>query len=135
MLRGTIEVVTESSISGWLYSPDADLRGRVVLAFLGDECIGSGRVEIFRADLKEVGLGSGHCGFRFVLTFQAEPALDCVFIKLEGSDAVILQRGARILPPDAGPSPGNGGGAAPTKALRRRGRGLAALFTLTRDPC
>lgn len=73
MLRGAIEIVTDDAISGWMHSPDADLLGRVVLAFVGDDCIGSGRVEIFREDLKAAGLGSGHAGFHFGLTYRAKP--------------------------------------------------------------
>lgn len=98
MLRGAIELVTDDTIAGWVYSPDVELRGRTVLAFLDDFCIGSGRVEVFRQDIRDARLGSGHAGFQFGLTYRGKPEPARVFVKLEGSDAVILRRGARIAP-------------------------------------
>ena len=96
MLRGAIEVVTEDAIVGWIHAPGIELRGRTVLAFLDDDCIGSGKVQLFRQDLKAAGLGSGHAGFHFGLTYRGRPEPGRVHVKLDGSDAVILQRGARI---------------------------------------
>lgn len=130
MLRGAIEAVTDVTISGWLYSPDVDLRGRVVLAFSGQDCIGSGRVEIFREDLRSAGLGSGYAGFRFALAYLGTPVPESVVIKLEGSDAVILQHGARILP--HGPAGDGDAGPAARPPPAWRSWKLAAMFAKSR---
>ncbi len=96
MLRGAIEGVTHDAIFGWLYSPEVPLRGRTVLAFLDGRCIGSGRIEVFRQDLKDARLGDGFCGFHFGLTYPGRAEPGRVVVKLEASDAVLLQSGSRV---------------------------------------
>jgi hypothetical protein len=97
MLRGAIEGVTHDAIFGWVYAAEVPLRGRTVLAFLDDRCIGSGKIEIFRQDLKNARLGDGYCGFHFGLTYPGRAEPGRVVVKLEGADAVLLQRGSRIV--------------------------------------
>lgn len=92
MFRGAIDYIGEDSISGWVYSPDAALKGRVLLAFSGKECVGSGKVSLLRQDLKDAGLGDGYCGFDFPvrpLTEEDGP----ITVRFEGTDAM-------LLPPD-----------------------------------
>jgi hypothetical protein len=95
MIRGAIEVVTAESVQGWIYSERSDLRSHTILAFSGDQCVGSGRVEVFRPDLAEAGLGDGNLGFNFPISV-APQSLRTVVVKFEGSDAVILQQGASV---------------------------------------
>ncbi|ALN74900.1 MULTISPECIES: hypothetical protein [unclassified Aureimonas] len=95
MIRGSIEFVTSDSIQGWIFSEDGRIRERTILAFRDDVCIGAGKVNMFRADLADAGIGDGHLGFSFPISVAADET-GAVFLKLEGSDAVILQSGATI---------------------------------------
>lgn len=106
MIRGAIENVSRNRIYGWVWSPDAPVAGRTVLAFLDEACIGAGKVDGFRQDLKDAGLGDGMAGFNFDLTYPNPADAPRVVVKLEGSDAVLIQKRARVMPPGAG-----GGGA------------------------
>jgi hypothetical protein len=95
MIRGAIELATPEVVQGWIYSEVDSVRDRVVVALSGGACIGTGRVNVYRADLAEVGLGDGNCGFSFPIEV-APNALDSVVVKLDGSDAVLLQSDARV---------------------------------------
>jgi hypothetical protein len=105
VLKGAIDHVTPSEVGGWMYSEAASVRDRTVLAFLGDACIGAGRVELFRADLADAGLGDGYLGFRFPVNLASPDDAGRVVVKLEGSDALILQPRVRLHVPQAAPPP------------------------------
>lgn len=96
MIRGAIEVVTPECVQGWIYAQGVALRGKTVLAFVGDQCIGSASVDVFRQDLKDAGLGDGYLGFS-VGTSVSEDRLPSVTVRLEGSDAVLLQNNSRVI--------------------------------------
>jgi hypothetical protein len=95
MFRGAIEVVTDNAISGWVYSNEADLTGRTLLAFVGERCVGSGPIEIFRQDLKDAGLGDGRYGFHFGITVDG-PAAAPIVVKFEASDAILMPPDGRL---------------------------------------
>ena len=95
MIRGSIEHVANDVIQGWIYSEDGNIRERTLLAFRGEACIGAGRVNMFRADLADAGMGDGHLGFTFPISVPPQD-LGSVVVKLEGSDAVLLQRSAVV---------------------------------------
>lgn len=97
MIRGAIEIASRSVVSGWLYSPVADLRDQLVLAFVGTRHVGTGRLEIFRKDLKEAGLGEGWSGFYFPIELKAGEEPESVMVRLEASDLVLLQRNAVVV--------------------------------------
>lgn len=105
MIRGAIENVTRNRVYGWIWSPDLTMRGRTVLAFLDDACIGAGKIEEFRQDLKDAGLGDGQAGFNFDLTYPNPVDAPRVIVKLEGSDVVLLQRRSKVMAPGAGAGP------------------------------
>lgn len=96
MVRGAIESVSESVITGWVYSPLVPLKGMRVMAFHRSRCCGAGDVDGFRQDLVDVGLGDGHSGFRFPFTLNAgeDPAL--VTIRFKDSDFWLVQRGTTV---------------------------------------
>ncbi|WP_372623530.1 hypothetical protein [Falsiroseomonas sp.] len=118
MIRGAIENVTRNRVYGWLWSPDVKLVGRTVLAFLDDACVGAGKIEGFRQDLKDAGLGDGQAGFNFDLSYPNPADAPRVTVKLEGSDVMLVQRRSRIGAP--------GAGAAPARATRQ-GPSLTSL--------
>jgi hypothetical protein len=95
MIRGNIELVTPESVQGWIYTEDEKVRDKLLLAFCGDKCIGSGKVSIFRSDLADAGLGDGHLGFSFPINVGKE-SVGSVVIRIDGSDAVLLQTGAAV---------------------------------------
>ena len=95
MIRGSIEGITQELIHGWIYTEDDKVREKLLLAFWGDKCVGSGKVSVYRSDLADAGLGDGHLGFSFPITVEPE-AIGSVVIRIDGSDAVLLQAGASV---------------------------------------
>lgn len=92
MIRGAVDYITPSAIGGWIYSDIAPVKDRLVLAFHGDECIGSGTIEMYREDLAKAGLGDGYLGFNFPITLPAEQDPTEVYVKLSDSDLILKQR-------------------------------------------
>lgn len=90
MIKGALEVVAEEAVAGWLYSSEIELKGRVVLAFQGAQCIGAGKVSTFREDLMSAGLGDGHYGFEFPIT-RVKGGQEAIVVKLEEGDLVLAQ--------------------------------------------
>jgi hypothetical protein len=97
MIRGTIEQSRHDLISGWMYCAEADVRGRLVLAFLDEVCVGAGRIEAYRSDLEAAGLADGCLGFSFPIEVPDADDPARVTVKIEGSDVVLIQRGARVV--------------------------------------
>jgi hypothetical protein len=96
MLRGAIDYATSSRLGGWVFSEVINLRDHTVLAYLDDLCIGTGQIDKFRQDLADAGLGDGFLGFNFAIAIDRPEDLERVVIRLDGSDAVILQPSSRI---------------------------------------
>ena len=103
MIRGAIEVANRSIVSGWLFSERADLRGQLVLAFIGVRHVGTGKVELFRKDLKDAGLGDGYSGFYFPLTLLPTDQPEAVTVRLDQSDLCLLQAGSLVSQPPKRP--------------------------------
>jgi hypothetical protein len=97
VLKGAIDHVASGEVGGWIHSESKSLRDCKVLAFLNDKCIGGGQVDIYREDLADAGLGDGYVGFRFPVTLSSPADFPVVVVKLEGSDAWIVQRTARVI--------------------------------------
>ncbi|MBB3950207.1 hypothetical protein [Aureimonas jatrophae] len=95
MIRGSIELATPDTIQGWIHTSDGRIREHTLLAFQGDQCVGAGKVNTFRGDLADAGIGDGHLGFSFPISVLPE-RVGQVVLKLEGSDAMLLQTGARV---------------------------------------
>ena len=98
MLKGAIDHVSTNEVGGWIYSTNGSVRNHTVLAFIHDVCVGAGRVEVYREDLADAGLGDGFLGFRFPVSLAKVEDVPLVAVKLEGSDAVIIQPTARLAP-------------------------------------
>ena len=97
MLIGAVETVTSEEVSGWVHSHLTDLEGALALAFVDGACVGSGRVGILRKDLADAGLSHGKLGFHFPVSLPDEDAAGRLVIGLEGCEAVILQRGSKVV--------------------------------------
>jgi hypothetical protein len=97
MLRGAIDYSDGWRIGGWLYSAELPLRDRPVLAFVDGTCVGAGKIDVFRQDLADAGLGDGHSGFDFPITLAQIDDRTRAYIKLELSDLALLQRTAGIV--------------------------------------
>src|SRR3954447_7255304 len=100
MLRGAIDLTTPDTIGGWIYSEAFGVRSLPVLAFLDDVCVGAGKITEFRRDLADAGLGDGYLGFKFRISVNAPEDAKRVVVKLEGSDALLLQQGSKIAAVD-----------------------------------
>jgi hypothetical protein len=120
MLRGTIELVNDGRIAGWLYSDAGEVHEKTILAFVDEQCVGAGRVDVLREDLKKAGLGHGRLGFDFPINVNDENDLSRVVVKLEGSDFCMLQNGASVARSDWLQSPV----ADPDRVDWMRGRGM-----------
>jgi hypothetical protein len=96
MLRGAIDYATPSRLGGWVFCEAVSLRDQTVLAYLGDVCVGTGQIDKFRQDLADVGLSDGFLGFNFAIALDRPADLARVVIRLDGSDAVILQPQGRV---------------------------------------
>ncbi len=95
MLRGAIELATTELVQGWIYSDVGPVRDQVIVALSGQDCLGTGRVDVFRPDLADAGVGDGNCGFSFPIAVRPD-AVESVVVKLDGSDAVLLQVDAHV---------------------------------------
>ena len=98
MIRGAIEDVQPRLVSGWIYAGPYKVRDHLILAFAGARCVGTGRVEIFRKDLAEAGLGDGYCGFHFPIELRPGEHQAAVVIRLADSDAALIQASSKVGP-------------------------------------
>jgi hypothetical protein len=105
MIRGAIDYIGQNTVAGWLHSEQVDLRDTVVLAFVGDQCVGAGKIERFRQDLADAGLGDGYVGFSFGATVPHEADWARIVVRLEGSDLCLLQAKSAVQAASAHPSP------------------------------
>jgi hypothetical protein len=100
MIRGAIEVAQKSRVAGWIYSSADTVRDKLILAFVGARCVGSGKVDRFRKDLLEAKLGDGYCGFDFPIKLNDGEKLGAVVVKLQSSDAALIQRDVVLTGPN-----------------------------------
>jgi hypothetical protein len=98
MFRGNIDFVTRTHIEGWVYCTRLTLVGARVHAFVDDECVGSGVVDLFRQDLVEAGVGDGLGGFNFAITLSESHDPRELHIRVEDGNAIVRQPGSRVLP-------------------------------------
>jgi hypothetical protein len=96
MLRGAIDLTHPERIGGWIYSELGSVRGRTILAFIDDKCVGSGIVDVFRKDLADAGLGDGYLGFSFPVSVKDPDDICRAIVRLDGSDTVLLQPSSKI---------------------------------------
>ena len=97
MIRGAVESAKKDLVSGWIYATAGEsLRNQLVLAFSGTRCVGEGRVEIFRRDLLDAGLGDGYCGFHFPIALAAGEHPASVVVRLADCDAALIQPGSKV---------------------------------------
>ena len=98
MIRGALETASRSNVSGWLYSKAFNLHGQLLLAFAGKRHVGSGRIELFRKDILEAGLGDGYSGFYFPVDLRPSEHPESITIRLEACDLALLHPASVILP-------------------------------------
>ena len=101
MIRGAIDYIAGDRVGGWLYSDEASTKTRTVLAFLDGACIGAGKIEQYREDLADAGLGDGYVGFNFGIDPVKWDDRSRVTVRVEGSDLQLIQKGASIANQDA----------------------------------
>jgi hypothetical protein len=120
MIRGAIETASRSTVSGWLYSQKFNLHGQLLLAFVGDRHVGSGRIEIFRKDLLQAGLGDGYSGFYFAVELRPGETPESMTVRLEECDLALLHPDCLVAvkdkPQAKSSMAGSDAGAAPRSA-------------------
>ncbi len=86
MIRGSVDNVTSSEVTGWAFS--AGRRdGLTVQAILNHELLGEVAANVHRSDLAAAGLGEGNCGFTITLLRPIEARyLPFIVVKPEGGD-------------------------------------------------
>ena len=107
MIRGSIEVAKRTHVSGWIHAEAGPVRGNLILAFVGDRCVGAGKVDRFRKDLLDAKLGDGYCGFDFPIKLHEAEKLGAVVVKLQNSDVALLQNSTQLIGPDDGTHDGS----------------------------
>jgi hypothetical protein len=105
MIRGAIEIANRSVISGWLYAPGMMLRDQLVLAFVGKRHVGTGKIELFRKDIKDAGLGDGYSGFYFPVSLNPGEQPETIVVRLDQSDLNLLHRDSVVIPATNGAKP------------------------------
>lgn len=96
MITGSIDKLTPQGAIGWLYRQDL-MEPATIRAFLGNEVIGETVASSYRADLQQVGLGDGHCGFDMSFTRPvSEAQLPFVKIKPDRIDLSLSLTGTAI---------------------------------------
>ena len=96
MIRGAIEFVSKDIVQGWLFCSAVSLRNKTVLAFVGARCVGAGKIDVFRPDLKEAGLGDGYGGFEMAIALSSPQEAESLVVRLENSDLSLLQKDSRV---------------------------------------
>ncbi|WP_062014944.1 hypothetical protein [Aureimonas sp. AU4] len=116
MIRGHIDLATRARVEGWIHCDQLPLAGARVLAFHDETCVGGGRVDVFRQDLADAGLGDGCVGFGFPVALRSDQDPRVLDVRLEGGTLLLKQGACALSPREA------------TGADRRRqGRDPAAL--------
>ncbi|WP_061932990.1 hypothetical protein [Aureimonas sp. AU22] len=116
MIRGHIDLATRARVEGWIHSDALTLRGATVLAFHDDQCVGGGRVDVFRQDLADAGLGDGFVGFGFPVVLGPGQNPRVLDVRLDGGTLLLKQGSCALAPREA-----------LTEDRRRQGRDPAAL--------
>ncbi len=92
VIRGSIEIARRAQVAGWIHADSGTVRDRLILAFAGTRCVGAGKVDRFRRDLLDAELGDGYCGFDFPIKLNDDEAVGSVIVRLQNSDAALIQR-------------------------------------------
>ena len=66
-LRGHIDLYGGGHLSGWVFDSGRPDESIFIEIYDGQDLIGSGQADLYRADLEEAGLGNGRHGFRIAL--------------------------------------------------------------------
>ncbi len=96
MLRGAIDHIDSIRVAGWVHSDADAVRGRTMLAYVDDRCIGAGPVATFRQDLLDAGVGDGWAGFDFAISPPSAESVSRLYVKFELSDFILLP--AAVVP-------------------------------------
>ena len=101
MIIGAIEEANEAGVAGWIHCRTSSLKDATVLAYLDGRCVGSGKVGMFREDLRNAGLADGNLGFRFAISVPDPADALRVTVTLEGCEAMLLQPASIVTSKDA----------------------------------
>jgi hypothetical protein len=92
-----MEELNANIVSGWIYADKEAVRDGLVLAFAGTECVGAGRVEIFRQDLFDAGLGDGFLGYSFPIKLHGSLDVGSVYVRLDSDEALFIHKDSVLI--------------------------------------
>ena len=98
MIRGHIDFVSRTKVEGWMVCERVSLAGTRLLAFVDEDCVGSGMIDVFRRDLVNASLGDGIAGFSFSIYLQPSQDHCSLYIRLDGGNTVLSQADTRLVP-------------------------------------
>jgi hypothetical protein len=98
MIRGHIDFASRTRVEGWMYSDQVPLAGKRIQAFVDEDCVGAGVIDVFRQDLVDASLGDGVAGFSFSIHLRPSHNPKSVDVRLDGSNAMIRHVDARLVP-------------------------------------
>jgi phospholipid N-methyltransferase len=88
-LRGSVDVLKETEISGWAANPESDSRQVFVEILVNSTPVASVRGCLFRQDLFAAGIGDGRKAFRFDPRPYLAPGKNMVEVRYAGSGDVL----------------------------------------------
>ena len=88
---GHIDRADDQVVEGWIHAPDAPGQRFSLQVFAGPRLLGEAPADRFRQDLRDAGMGDGHCAFSFALP-EAVAASDLreLRLRLIGSEVYML---------------------------------------------
>lgn len=98
MIRGHIDRASRTRVEGWIFSERMRLTGQTVLAFVDDDYVGGGKVDLFRQDLADAGLGDGVVGFGFSVMLEPWHDPRALDVRLDGGTMQLRQTEACLVP-------------------------------------
>ena len=105
MIRGHIDFASHTRVEGWLHSDSLALGGARLLAYVDDDCVGCGNIDVFRKDLLAAGIGDGLAGFGFAIYVPPTHDPRVLNIRLEGGNVMLRQSVARLVARDESQGP------------------------------
>jgi hypothetical protein len=93
MIMGSLDVVTTTKLVGWVHSPLIK-EALQVQATINNKVIGDSVADLFRLDLADAKIGTGHCGFEIVFQRPIDPLfLPFVETRVVGSTLALPRTG------------------------------------------
>jgi ubiquinone/menaquinone biosynthesis C-methylase UbiE len=102
---GSVDHMSHYCVHGWAAIAGDPTTRLFVRVFVDGEEVGTTRADLYRADLRTVGISDGHSAYRFVFSRAPDPFKDHLIEVRERDSGAALPPGSNILPSLLGDSP------------------------------